>query len=95
MMSSALTHPNLFLKVSHQDDASFCSVCHRRCHGILPKEYSGTFYEVPWGTNKKKMFTNKKGSVSSQYLHLKYSTSLQTDIFLHKGTYDHYLCKGT
>jgi hypothetical protein len=30
----------------HQDEASCCWVCHGRFHGILPKEYSGTFYEV-------------------------------------------------
>jgi hypothetical protein len=31
-----------------------------RFHGILPKEYSGTFYEVPWGLFKE-MFTNTQG----------------------------------
>ncbi len=48
------------MKVKHQDDASFCWVCHRRFHGILPKEHSGTFYEVPWGPFKE-MFTNTQG----------------------------------
>jgi len=35
-------------------------VCHGRFHGILPKEYPGTFYEVPWGLFKE-MFTNTQG----------------------------------
>jgi hypothetical protein len=39
----------LVLKVKQQDDASCCWVCHGRFLGILPKEYSGTFYELPWG----------------------------------------------
>jgi hypothetical protein len=32
-------------------------VCHGKFHGILPKEYSITFYEVPWGLYKE-MSTN-------------------------------------
>ncbi len=47
----SLTSPlssNLVLKVKKQDDASCCSVCHGRFHGILPKEYSGTFHGLPW-----------------------------------------------
>ncbi len=55
-----LTHPNLFLKIERQDDASCWWVCHARFHGILPKEYSGTFYEVPWGLYQE-MFTNTQG----------------------------------
>jgi len=35
-------------------------VCHGRFNGILPKEYSGPFYEVPWGLFKE-MFTNTQG----------------------------------
>jgi len=35
-------------------------VCHGRFHDILPKEYSGTFYEVPWGLFKE-MLTNTQG----------------------------------
>jgi hypothetical protein len=27
-------------------------VFHGRLHGILPKEYSGTFHEPPWGLYK-------------------------------------------
>jgi len=38
----------LVLKVKLQDDASCCWVCHRRFHGILPKEHPGRFYEVHW-----------------------------------------------
>ena len=33
---------------------------HLRFHGILPKEYSVTFYEVPWGLYKE-MSTNTQG----------------------------------
>jgi hypothetical protein len=40
------------LKVKYKDDAYCCWVCHRRFHGILPKEHSGTFYKVPWGLFK-------------------------------------------
>ena len=29
-------------------------------HGILPKEYSGTFYELQWGLHKE-MSTNTQG----------------------------------
>jgi hypothetical protein len=50
----------LLLKVKHQDDASCCWVCHRRFHGILPKEHSRTFYEVPWGLFKE-LSTNTRG----------------------------------
>jgi len=35
-------------------------VCHGRFQGILPREHSGTFYEVPWGLFKK-MPTNAQG----------------------------------
>jgi len=59
---------NLVLKVMQQDDASCCWVCHGRFHGILPKEYSGTFHELPWGLYKG-MSTNKQG---------------QSDIITHK-----------
>ena len=58
----------LVLKVKQQDDASCCWVCHGRFHGILPKEYSGTFHELPWGLYKG-MSTNKQG---------------QSDIITHK-----------
>jgi hypothetical protein len=48
------------LKVNYQDDSSCCWVCHGRYHCILPKEYSGTLYEVPWGLYKE-MSTNTQG----------------------------------
>ncbi len=52
----------LVLEVKHQDDASYCWVCHGKFHAILPKEYSGTFYEVPWGWGLfKEMFTKTQG----------------------------------
>ena len=51
---------NLVLKVMQQEDASSCWVCHGRFHGILPKEYSGTFYGLPWGLYKE-MSTNTQG----------------------------------
>jgi hypothetical protein len=51
---------NLVLKVMKQDGASICWVCHGRFHGILPKEYSGTFHGLPWGLFKE-MFTIKQG----------------------------------
>jgi hypothetical protein len=35
-------------------------VCHGRFHDILPKEYSGRFYEVPKGIFKE-MHTNTQG----------------------------------
>jgi hypothetical protein len=35
-------------------------VCHERFLDILPKEYPGTFYEIPWGLFKE-MFTNTQG----------------------------------
>jgi hypothetical protein len=50
----------LVLKVKHQDDVSCCWVCHRRFHGILPKEHSETLYEAPWGLFKE-MSTNTRG----------------------------------
>ncbi len=53
MMTSLLSLPSkLVLEVMLQDDASCCWVCHRKFHGILPKEQPGTFYEVPWGLYK-------------------------------------------
>ncbi len=57
---SSLTHPKLILKVKQQEDESCCWVCHERFNGILPKEYSGTFYEVPRGLSKA-MPTNTQG----------------------------------
>jgi len=36
-----------------------------RFHGILPKEYSGTFYEVPWGLYGE-IITIKPGCHSTQ-----------------------------
>jgi hypothetical protein len=36
----------LVLKVSKKKNAK---VCHGMFHDILPKEYSGTFLELPWG----------------------------------------------
>jgi hypothetical protein len=33
---------------------------HGRFSGILPKEYSGAFYELPWGLYKE-MSTNIRG----------------------------------
>jgi hypothetical protein len=59
----SLSHPNLFRRFKHQDGASCCWMC----HGILPKEHSGTFYEVPWGLFKE-MSTN---------------TQVQSDIVTH------------
>ncbi len=35
-------------------------MCHGKFHDILPKEYYGTFYEVPWGLFKE-MITNTQG----------------------------------
>jgi hypothetical protein len=35
-------------------------MCHGKFHDILPKEYSGTFYEVPWGLFKE-VITNRQG----------------------------------
>jgi hypothetical protein len=52
-----------------KDDASCCWVCHGRFRGILPKEYAGTFYEVPWGLFKE-TFTSTQG---------------QSDIVTHKS----------
>ncbi len=57
---SLLFYILLVLKVKEQVDASCCCVCHGRFHGILPKEYSRTFYEVPLGPFKE-MFTNTQG----------------------------------
>ncbi len=37
-----------------------CWVCHGRFHSILPKEYPGTFWELPWGLYKE-MPTNTQG----------------------------------
>ncbi len=34
--------------------------CIMEFHGILPKEYSGTFYEVSWGLFKE-MFADTQG----------------------------------
>jgi hypothetical protein len=48
MLTSLSLSSKLVLKVKHQDDASFCWVCHRRLYGILPKEHPETFYGVPW-----------------------------------------------
>jgi len=50
----------LVLKVMQQDDTSCCWMCHGRFHGILPKEYSGTFYGLSWGLYKE-MPTNTQG----------------------------------
>jgi hypothetical protein len=71
----------LVLKVRQQDDASCCWVCHGRFHGILPKEYSATFYELPWGLYKE-MPTNTQG---------------QSDIVIHQTNIwnEVYLCKRT
>ncbi len=60
LMTSSLTHPNLFWRLSNKSDSPCCWVCHGRFHDILPKEYSGTFYEVPWGLFKG-MLTNTQG----------------------------------
>ena len=68
LLTSSLSS-NLVLKVMPQDDAFCCWVCHGRFHGILPKEYSGTFHGLPWGLYKG-MHTNTQG--------------LQTDVFLHQ-----------
>ncbi len=57
---SLLFYILLVLKVKEQVDASRCWVCHGRFYGILPIEYSGTFYEVPWGLFKE-MFSNTQG----------------------------------
>jgi hypothetical protein len=57
----------LVLNMQH-DDASCCWVCHGKFHGILPKEYSGTFHGLPWGLFKE-MFINTQG---------------QSDIVIHK-----------
>ncbi len=56
--------PKLVLKVSNEKNASCFWVCHGRFHGILPKEYSGKFYELPWGLHKE-MSTNTQGQSDS------------------------------
>jgi len=43
---SSFYSSKLVLRAKHQDDAYCCWVCHGRFHGILPKEYYGTFYEL-------------------------------------------------
>jgi hypothetical protein len=43
-----------------QEDEACCWMCHGRLRGILPKEYSGTFHELPWGLYKE-MPTNIRG----------------------------------
>jgi hypothetical protein len=57
---SSLAHPNLFWRLSNKWMHLVVWVCHGRFHDILPKEYSGTFCEVPWGLYKK-MITNTQG----------------------------------
>jgi hypothetical protein len=57
---SLLFYIQLVLKVKQQVDASCCWVCHGRFHDVLPKEYPGAFYEVPWGLYKE-MLTNSHG----------------------------------
>ncbi len=58
LMSSPLS--KLILKIRQQDDTSYWRVCHWRFHGILPKEYSGTFYQPPCGLYEE-MRTNTQG----------------------------------
>jgi hypothetical protein len=41
----------LVLKVSNKM-MNLVAGCRRRFHGILPKEYSRTFHELPWGLYK-------------------------------------------
>jgi hypothetical protein len=60
MMSSISHSSKLVLKVNHKYVSSCCWVCHGRFRDILPKEYPGAFYEVPWGLFKE-MFTNTQG----------------------------------
>ncbi len=38
--------------VQAQAGESCCCMCHGRFHGILPKEYPGTFDELPQGLYK-------------------------------------------
>ncbi len=51
--------PQLALKVSNKK-MHLVAGCHGRFHGILPKEYSGTFYELPWGVYNE-MSTDTQG----------------------------------
>jgi hypothetical protein len=48
-------------------------VCHGRFHGILLKEHSGTFYELPWGLYEE-MSTNTLGQsgISTHKTEIKY-----------------------
>ncbi len=57
---------NLVLKAMQQD---VTPAYHGRFHGMLPKEYSGTFHWLPWGLYKE-MPTNTQG---------------QSDISIHKS----------
>jgi len=47
----------LILKISKKQNESSCKVCHGRFHDILPKEYSRTFPELPWGLQKRCILT--------------------------------------
>ncbi len=52
-------------------------MCHGRFHGILPKEYSRTLYELPWGLYKE-MSTKTKGQsdiVTRLISEIKYNTA--------------------
>jgi hypothetical protein len=76
--------PKLVLKVRQQDDASCCWVCHGRFHGILPKEYSETFYELPWGLYKD-MPTNTWGQSDI----VSHQTNILNKAYLCKWTFYH------
>ncbi len=53
-----------------------------RFHGILPKEYSGTFYEVPWGLYKE-MSTNTLGQSDI----VTHKTSILNKVYHFKWTF--------
>jgi hypothetical protein len=60
LVPSSLAHPNLFWRLTNKWMHLVVWVCHGGFHDILHKEYSGTFYEVPWGLFKE-MITNTHG----------------------------------
>ncbi len=49
-MRLSLTHPNLFWRLSTKNDASCVLGVSWKVPWYSAKKYSGTFYEVPWGT---------------------------------------------
>ncbi len=61
MITSLSLSSKLVLKAKHQDDDASCYwVSQIGFHCFMPKELSGTFYEVPWGLFKE-MSNNTQG----------------------------------